>query len=465
MLSFQLVIPTHRFFLSPLIFFGDSRKRARHFAFARIGPWRKLRENAIEKRNMPGDGINRQYSLGTNRSWTCTKRYTLHITRFRNLHRKHIEHINNIAIRRPTSSLMMKLSLSAGTIAVLLSSVADASSQYRNPSGGSKSSAKHRRIRSAIQRDDYNDADYHRSLSSATWEEGSGHSSSPSLNYEWDIDESSSSSFYDIEDVERRRKKRKRKRDSMQETERILQALEKGSREEEELAQSKRSKRKKSRARKTADLPPPMSPKSTKKRRSKVNSSKTSTKNSDLIKPRNISTNQEEPFVKRDFASKTKSSPPVSQPKSHPDRTKWEVPSYSHKISTMMNKKKKNESTSKPRTSSTTSLSRPTTTLQGSRSTVASTAGNVPTIAAHRSKPTPSISPSTTNQSSTLGSSTTLWVRKFLAARPKGKQCRSFFQYEYSTEIVPSAKKLNFLFLFHVFQSRPIATSSKRLYF
>ncbi len=311
---------------------------------------------------------------------------------------------------------IMKLSLSAGAIALFLSSVADASSQYRNPSGSDRSNARRRRTRSAIHRDDYSDADYHRSLSSATWEGGSGHSSSPSLNYEWGIDESSSS-FYDIEDVERRRKKRKRKRDSLEETERILQALEKSSREEE-LEQSKRSKRKKSRTRKTDDLPSPMSPKkSTKKRRRNRETdrkivSETADPNNQSITNRT----QEKPVAKKDFAPKPvtetrKLSQSVSQTKSHPDRTTWEVPSYSHKISTMMDKKKK-ESALESRASPATGLSRSTTSIQAG---VAPTARNTPATTTRRTTAT-----TATAQSSTLGSSTTPWVRKFLAARPKG---------------------------------------------
>ena len=312
----------------------------------------------------------------------------------------------------------MKLSLSAGAITLLLSSVVDASSQFRNASGSGRNSAKRRRTRSAIHRDDYSDADYHRSLSSATWEGGSGHSSSPSLNYEWDIDESSASSFYDIEDVERRRKKRKRKRDSMEETERILQALEKSSREEE-LEQSKRSRRKKSRTRKTNDLSSPISPKkSTKKRRRNKEHKNTETlgSNDQSI----IGRIHEKPSAKKDFASKpatetSKSSPSVSQTKSHPDRTQWEVPSYSHKTSTMMDLKRK-ESALESRKSSTTALPRPTTSMQGRPSP---TARNPPAPTARRTKPTTTTT--ATTQSSTLGSSTTPWVRKFLAARPKDR--------------------------------------------
>ena len=303
----------------------------------------------------------------------------------------------------------MRLSLAVGVVAFLLCSAADASSQYRSPNSfvGSSSRSKRRRTRSTIHRDDYNsDADYHRSSE----EGGSGYSS---LNDDWGIEESSSSSsFYDIENLKcpKTTKKRKRKRDSIEETERILLALERSNKEEEsERSQRKRRKRRKGSNTVTSSMPS----KSTKRRKSKKRKAKKEVQDENPIVSPEIKKADEpkqRPFAKPAFVPKVaspsnkatasiaaNSSTKRQTPQPHPDRTKWEVPSYSHKISTMM---RKTESRPKPAVAATKNVDPST------------------TAAARTTKPTAATA---TSQSSTLGSSTTPWVRKFLAARPKGK--------------------------------------------
>lgn len=306
----------------------------------------------------------------------------------------------------------MRLSLAVGVVALLLCSAVDASSQYRSPNSfvSSSNRSNRRRTRSTIHRDDYSsDADYHRSSE----EGGSGYSS---LNDDWDIEESSSySSFYDFEDLKRPKttKKRQRKRDSIEETERILLALERSNKEEE----SERSKRKRRKRRKGSNaVSSSMTSKSPKRRRSKRRKAKQVVQNENpIVSPEIKKTDEprQRPFAKPAFVSKVaspsneatasiaaNSSITRQTPQPHPDRTKWEVPSYSHKISTMM---KKTESRPKPAVAATNQMEN---------------VASATTTAARRTKPTAATA---TPQSSTLGSSTTPWVRKFLAARPKGK--------------------------------------------
>jgi len=369
----------------------------------------------------------------------------------------------------------MKFSLATGfgAAALLLLSV-DASSKYRSPRssgsrsssvrGGASSQSRPCRIRSAVHRDDYDDDDFHRSLSSSTtWEGGSDYSSSLSLNDDnWDMEESySPSSFYDFEDVKQNRKKKKRKSNALDETERILLALERSSREEEDgLERFKSSKRKRRRRRKGNDisssslssLPFPSKSSKKKRRKRKVAEPKTQGLNAPSRNSKNISRSKEMPMAKKAFVSRTASAtrkPPAAtagnigsssspssggnraagrqtpQPKSHPDRTTWEVPSYSHKISTMMsNKNNESKSKSAPRRTTATALPRATRATTNPSSGIGGRIGSTARTTASTTRSTRVTklpTAATPAQASTLGSTTTPWVRTFLAGRPKDR--------------------------------------------
>lgn len=378
----------------------------------------------------------------------------------------------------------MRLSLAAsvGTVALLLLSTAEGSSQYKNPRSVSgtgsirqgTSSRCHRRRRpdrSVLHDDEYDD----NSMSSATLESGSGYSSSPSLSDSWDLAESlssTSSSFYDFDDLKPNRKRRKkRKSDAMDETERVLHALEQNSRDEEDTTEiSKQSKRKRRRKRIKHDLsslssslPRKSSKKKRRRKRQDVTETRTKTPNATPTNgksdPKNSSRIKGKPLAKTAFVAKnttaaTRKPAPVSakvsgskmdnsstspssrlsntkrqspQPKSHPDRTTWDVPSYSHKISTMMNNKN-NES--KPKRAAATTLPRTTrvNTTQNLNNSIGGVGSTAQTTVAAKAATTrstrrtkPTTAPTTSSQTSTLGSTTTPWVRKFLAARPKDR--------------------------------------------
>jgi len=328
----------------------------------------------------------------------------------------------------------MKLSRAVfGGVALLLLTDAGASSQFRNSRssndrrGTSDQPRRRRRARPATNQGDHDD-EFHRSLSSTMGEGESSYSSSSALNDNWSIDESSSySSFYDIDEVNHRRRKKKRKNNTVDETERILLALERGSQEDKE--KSKRSKKKRSRKRKGSHIS--SSPKSSKKKRRQRKQEVFETNVAAAPRTDFVSKasplNEKQSFISNDrtagnlgSSSSTKSAgKKLPQPQLHPDRTKWEVPSYSHKISTMMNNKKngkhpKFNSRIEPpvamrEASKTTLNSSAYSSIHGVGSTSAtSNRGQKPTVAA------------TSSQSTTLGSSTTPWVRTFLAGRPKG---------------------------------------------
>lgn len=381
----------------------------------------------------------------------------------------------------------MKLPLLVGVSTVgvwFLLTVVDASSKHRNAHRRSIQSAtasrSRRRSRSIVHEEDTdNDYEFHRSLSSSKWEGGSGYSSSASLNDNWDLEESSSySSFYDIEDMKpyrKKKEKKKRKRKPIDETERILRALERRRREENGQIDRPNPYRKIQRhyRERANDLSSPSSShlKSSKKKRrrrkrnfTEQNTKATNDSSTSNCARENISRSTKNSFTKRRFIPRipatertqgTASSEPVAgainssssplsgassgrrqtvQPKSHPDRTRWEVPSYSHKISTMMSNKNNGNKPNAPRTAATTTalpgMARATSDsspnfkgggIDRSGSTVRSTVatGASSTKSTRRIKrmgmPTPS------SQSSTLGSTTTPWVRKFLSGRPKDR--------------------------------------------
>jgi len=364
----------------------------------------------------------------------------------------------------------MKLSFAAGvsTIGVwLLLSVVDASSKYRNTHrSGTQSAARsrsRRRTRSISHDEDNGDNyDFHRSLESSSLEYGSGYSSSLSLNDSYDMEEYSSySSFYDIEDPKPKRKKKKRKAKAIDETERILRALERRrSDENDESKIPKRSKRRKKLHREGASglsslsSVPLKSSKKKRRRKRKTTERKTSAvENTIRVRnrafgqrsfiPRTPPTASTKATVSSEAVAGSHSSPSNEessvgrqspQPKSHPDRTKWEVPSYSHKISTMMKKKKKRgkpkvqrvaaTTTAVPRTTRATSdpnskMSGVPIGRSGSTDRTVVEPASPSTRSSRAAKPITSPTPSP--QSSTLGSTTTPWVRKFLSGRPKDR--------------------------------------------
>jgi len=298
----------------------------------------------------------------------------------------------------------MKVSIAAGvgTVVLLLISVADASSQYRNRSarsnininnnniksnsgissnrkGTSSRSPRRRRSRprSVIHEDGDNDIDWGSSYSS---------SSSPSSpNDDWDLEESSSastsSSFYDFEDLRQNRRKTKKQKDKTRdigETERILLALEHGSEEEEEPVRSKRSTPKRRHIhtkQNVSSLPLKSSKRKRRRRKRTVTDCRSDQDNTSSITQTPLATRafvSRAPAVTRKHKQASVSSKSTAiitdmavrqtpQPKSHPDRTAWEVPSYSHKVSTMMsNKNSETKSKSSPRRAAPTALPRTT---------------------------------------------------------------------------------------------------------
>jgi len=379
---------------------------------------------------------------------------------------------------------VMKISLATGVSTVgawFLLSAVDASYKHRNDHRSSiqsvTTSRSRRRSRSIFQEEDNdNDYDFHRSLSTAKWEGGSGYSSSPSLNDNWDIEESSSySSFYDFEDLKPyRKKKKKSKKKVIDETEGILRALEGRRREENNHIESRRRSRRmqkrhreqKNNISSTSSLPLKSSKK---RRRRKRKDSEQKTKVANAVSTsnsfgENTSRVTKRCFAQRSFVPRTpaatktqatatseavygsidsNSSPlsggnsekqQTSQPKPHPDRTTWEVPSYSHKISTMMNNKNngmKPKTTSAasaptvlPRTTRATSDQNPKLTgsnIGRSGSTVRTTTETVKSSTRSTRKIKPIAMPTSSSQSSTLGSTTTPWVRKFLSGRSKDR--------------------------------------------
>ena len=328
---------------------------------------------------------------------------------------------------------IMKLSRAVfGGVVLLLLTDAGASSQFRNNRssndrrGTSDRPRRRRRARPATNQGDHDD-EFHRSLSSTMGGGESSYSSSSALNDNWSIDESSSySSFYDIDEVNHRRRKKKRKNNTVDETERILLALERGSQEDKE--KSKRSKKKRSRKRKGSHIS--SSPKSSKKKRrqrkQEVFETNIAAPRTDFVSKASP-LNEKQSFISNDrtagnlgSSSSTKSAgKKLPQPQLHPDRTKWEVPSYSHKISTMMNNKKNGKH---PKFNS--RIEPPVAMREASKTTLNSSAdssihgvGSTSATSNRGQKPTVS---ATSSQSTTLGSSTTPWVRTFLAGRPKG---------------------------------------------